>query len=163
MFKLLSAVLILSAGVMVSFEYALEYKKKNKFTEGLISAFEYMSSEIIFEQKFLAKALKSASLYAGVAGEFIESTANCMSTETSAKEAFLSQQTEMSNKVYEILSDYFEQAGMFDAQTEQSRLMAVVERLKYTYEEEKSYIKNTVNQNRKIIIAIAVLICVFIA
>ncbi len=162
MLKLISAVLIFWAGFIISLEYANEYKRKNKFTEGLISAFEYMASEIIFEQKFLAKALNTASLYAGDAGEFLKNISDCMSCEITAKDAFLKQNAEIDKKVFEILSDYFEQAGMFDAQTEHNRLLSVVERLKYTYEEEKNYIKNTVNQNRKIIIAITVFLCVFI-
>lgn len=162
MFKLISAVLFLCAGIICSYEYSLQYKKKHKFTEGMISGFEYMSSEIIFEQHFLAKALKTAAMYAGDAGTFLEGIADCMNTETSAKEAFLSQQVQMNCKVYEILSDYFEQAGMFDAQTEHNRLKSVAERMKYVCSEEADYIKNTVNQNRKIIIAVTVLICVFI-
>lgn len=162
MLKLISAVLILCAGIIVGFEYTADYKKKNKFTEGLISAFEYMCSEIIFEQKFLAKTLKTASLYAGDAGIFLADISNDMSNETSVKEAFLKQQIEVDEKVYETLSDYFEQAGMFDANTEQNRICSVVERLKYADREQKEYIKNTVNQNRKIIVALSVFICVFI-
>lgn len=162
MFKLISAVLILCAGIIVSFEYTAEYKRKNKFTEGLISAFEYMRSEIIFEHKFLAKALKTASLYGAEAGEFLNNISDAMNNETSAKEAFLKQHTEIDEKVFETLSDYFEQAGMFDAQTEQNRINSVLERLKYADREQKQYIKSTVNQNRKIIIACSVFICVFI-
>lgn len=162
MLKLISAVLIFCAGVAVSYEYTSEYKKKNRFTEGLISAFEYMSSEIIFEQKFLAKALKTASFYAGEAGVFLENISDAMNVETSAKDAFLKQNTEMNSKVFEIISDYFEQAGMYDAQTEHNRLLAVAERLKYAWEEENNYIKNTVNQNKKLIIAVTVFLCVLI-
>lgn len=162
MFKLISAALVLCAGIIVSFEYTAEYRRKNKFTEGLISAFEYMRSEIIFEHKFLAKALKTASLYGADAGQFLNGISDAMNNETSAKEAFLIQQTEMDEKVFETLSDYFEQAGMFDAVTEQNRINLLVERLKYSDSEQKQYIKNTVNQNRKIIIAFSVFICVFI-
>lgn len=162
MLKLISAMLVLCAGIIVAFEYTAEYKRKNKFTEGLIAAFEYMCCEIIFEQKFLAKALKTASLYGGDAGDFLNNISDDMNSETSAKEAFLKRQAEMDEKVYDALSDYFEQAGMFDAQTEQNRINSVVKRLKYADREQKQYIKNTVNQNRKIIIAFSVFICVFI-
>lgn len=161
MLKLISVVLIFTAGLMVSREYTLWHKNENRFTKGLISVFEYMAGEIVFEHKFLGETLKNASQFGGCAKEYIEAIAENIINKASAKEAFLTVKAQTDNMVYDILYEYFLQAGMYDAKTEKEKLENVIFKLKKADKEQEEYIKGTVNQNKKIIVATAVFVCVF--
>ncbi len=161
MLKLISVVLIFFAGIMVSAEYTLWHKNENKLTKGLISVFEYMTGEMLFQHKFLGESLKSASEFGGFAKEYINCIAENIINKTSAKEAFLRVEMKADRRVYEALYEYFSQAGMSDAKTEKEKLENVVLKLKKADKEQEEYIKNTVNQNRKIIVAMTVFVCVF--
>ena len=161
MFKLISSIMVFVAGALVSREYTKKYNEENKFTKGLIRIFEYMSGEIFFEHNFLGETLKNSSSYGGSAKEYMETIAEKIINKTSAKEAFLSVDAKIQGKVYEILHEYFSQAGMYDAKTEKERLDGAITKLKSAEREQEEYIKNTVVQNKKIIIAFTVFVCIF--
>ena len=161
MFKLISVALVFVAGVMTSMEYTKKHQQELNFTKGLISVFEYMSNEIFFEHNFLGEALKNGASYGGLAKEYIEAIAERIINKASAKEAFLSVKTNLTGQVYDILYEYFSQAGMFDAKTEKERICSLAAKLKSAEKEQTEYIKNTVSQNKKIILAFTVFICIF--
>ena len=161
MLKLISVVIIFVTGAIISAEYTLWHKNANIFTKGLINVFEYMAGEIIFEHKFLGETLKNAAAFGGDAKDYIEGIAMEIMDKFSAKEAFLKVETKVESRVYDALYEYFSQAGMFDAKTEKEKLESLIIKLKTADKEQEEYIKNTVNQNRKIIIAMSVFICVF--
>ncbi len=161
MSKLISVVFVFMAGFMISLEYTKNHKNENKFTKGLISVFEYMSGEIFFEHNFLGETLKNSAAYGADSREYIEAIAEKIINKASAKEAFLSVDVKIKGKVYDILYEYFSQAGMFDSNTEKDKLNSTILKLKTVEREQEEFIKITVNQNRKIIMAFTVLVCIF--
>ena len=162
MFKLISCSMIFVAGFLISEEYSKKYKDENKFTKGLISIFEYMSDEIFFEHNFLGETLKNSASYGGRAKEYIDKIAEKIINKTSAKEAFLTTEAQVQGRVYDILCEYFSQAGMFDTKTEKEKLGGIIAKLKSAEKEQEEHIKNTVAQNKKIIIAFTIFICIFL-
>lgn len=163
MLKFISLVLLMVSGIAISFVYVAEHRKNYNFVKGVLSAFEFMAGDIVHKHSFLADALKDAALYAGTAQEFINELGDIMSEKVSAEEAFEKTRTDTGDRLGIILKDYFKQAGMLDAKGEQEKLAGVISRLKAEEKEQQKYIGDTVNQNRKIIIAVTVLICVFLA
>jgi stage III sporulation protein AB len=159
----ISLMLLMVSGVAVSFVYVAEYKRNYNFVKGVISAFEFMEGDIVHKHSFLADAFKEAAAYAGTAGWFIKELGDNMREKVSAEEAFEKINADTGERLGKILKDYFKQAGMLDTKGEQKKLAGVILRLKAEEKQQQKYIEGTVYQNRKIIIAFTVLICVFLA
>ena len=51
---------------------------------------------------------------------------------------------------------------MFDTKTEKEKLGGIIAKLKSAEKEQEEYIKNTVAQNKKIIVAFTIFICIFL-
>ncbi|MBQ2897391.1 MAG: stage III sporulation protein AB [Clostridia bacterium] len=128
--------------------YGLNFYKKCisniKYTQGLISGFEFIKSEIFFSQLILCEAFLKSKVFAGSANAFFELIGN----ETSREGVALNKAFEKcsyilkantNRQVYCITKDAILQLGTSDAECQTKLLESTIDKLKKSLELQNAF------------------------